>query len=310
MTKLNPTILLVDDVLSNLEILEDYLEGSGYHLASARDGIEAWTMLEREPNRFHAVLLDLMMPRMTGMEVLQRMKAHAILSEVPVIIQTAAASPSQISEGLAAGAHYYLTKPFEKADLLSILSTAVRDREAYLAVQSELTSTAGTLQLLHNGTFRFQTLEEARRLAALLAHAYPDPSRVVTGLLELLLNAVEHGNLGITYAEKSQFLEDGMLDDEIARRLKEPAYADRCASATFIRHGEALHLSVIDEGAGFDWRPFLHMDPNRVFDSHGRGIATAKLLSFDSLEYHGTGNHVETIVDATRRTAKLDNLAA
>lgn len=310
MTTLNTTVLLVDDVPANLEILEDYLEGSGYRLASARDGVDAWAMLERTPDQFHAVLLDLMMPRMTGMEVLQRMKAHPTLMHVPVIIQTAATSPTQVSEGLAAGAHYYLTKPFEKADLLSILRTAIRDREAYLAVQEELTSTAGTLQLLHNGTFRFQTLEEARKLAALLAHAYPDPSRVVTGLLELLLNAVEHGNLGITYHDKSQYLEDGTLDDEIARRLSNPTYANRHASATFIRHGNALHLSVIDEGAGFDWRPYLQMDPQRAFDSHGRGIATAKLLSFDSLEYHGAGNHVETIVSANQLPTQIDGLAA
>jgi len=304
------TLLLVDDIAANLDILEDYLEDSGYQLASARDGIEAWTMLEREPDRFHAVLLDLMMPGLTGMEVLQRMKAHPILTQVPVIIQTAATSPAQISEGLAAGAHYYLTKPFEKSDLLSILATAVRDREAYLAVQRELASSAATLQLLHNGTFRFQTLEEARQLAALLAHAYPDPSRVVTGLLELLLNAVEHGNLNISYHEKTRFLEEGTLDDEITRRLREPAYADRHASVTFIRHGDALHLSVIDEGAGFDWRPFLELHPQRAFHSHGRGIATARMLSFDRLEYHGTGNHVETVVTAHPQQAERARLAA
>lgn len=304
------TILLVDDNAANLEILEDYLGDSGYTLVSVRDGIEALEKLTCEPHRYHSVLLDLMMPRMTGMEVLQRMKAHPILMHVPVIIQTAAASPAEVTEGLAAGAHYYLTKPFEKIDLLAILTTAIRDRSAYVAVQEELESTAGTLQLLHNGTFRFQTLDEARRLAALLAHAYPDPSRVVTGLLELLLNAVEHGNLGITYNEKSHLLDIGQLDDEIARRLTEPAYADRCAVATFIRHGHDLHLSVIDEGSGFDWRPFLHLDPQRAFDTHGRGIATAKMVSFDSLQYHSVGNHVETIVRTNPHPATIDDLAA
>lgn len=310
MTNSPITVLLVDDHPANLEILEDYLEHSGYTLISACDGVEALEKLTLEPHRYHAVLLDLMMPRMTGMEVLQHMKAHPILMHVPVIIQTAAASPAEVTEGLAAGAHYYLTKPFEKVDLQAILTTAIRDRSAYLAVQEELESTAGTLQLLHNGTFRFQTLDEARRLAALLAHAYPDPSRVVTGLLELLLNAVEHGNLGITYDEKSHFLDIGQLDEEIARRLKEPPYADRCAVATFIRHGLDLYLSVIDEGFGFDWKPFLHLDPQRAFDTHGRGIATAKMVSFDSLEYHGAGNHVETIVHTSPHATTIDDLAA
>ena len=310
MTDSRITVLLVDDNAANLEILEGYLEQSGYALASARDGVEALEYLTREPHRYHAVLLDLMMPRMTGMEVLQHMKTHPVLRQVPVIIQTAAASPAEVTEGLAAGAHYYLTKPFERTDLLAILTTAVRDRSAYLAVQDELESTAGTLQLLQNGTFRFQTLDEARRLAALLAHAYPDPSRVVTGLLELLLNAVEHGNLGITYDEKSHLLEIGQLDEEVARRLQAPAYAGRCVVTTFSRHGHALHLSVIDEGSGFDWQPFLRLDPHRAFDTHGRGIATAKMVSFDSLEYRGAGNHVETVVIAPLHQAESPDLAA
>jgi len=301
------TVLLVEDNPANLEILHEYLEDTGYILVSAHDGVEALDYLMADPTRYHAVLLDLMMPRMTGMEVLRQMKGHPVLMHVPVIIQTAASSPDKVSEGLAAGAHYYLTKPFEKADLLSILSTAVRDRLAYVAVQDELANAARTLQLLHNGTFRFRTLDEARQLAALLAHAYPDPSRVVTGLLELLLNAVEHGNLGITYEDKSHLLEEARLDDEIERRLNDPVYAARHAVAMFIRHGDDLHLSVIDEGAGFDWRPFLHLDPQRAFDTHGRGIATARMLSFDSLEYHGIGNHVETIVRV--RPAVLDRAA-
>lgn len=301
------TVLLVEDNPANLEILHEYLEDTDYTLVSAHDGVEALDYLMADPTRYHAVLLDLMMPRMTGMEVLRQMKRHLVLMHVPVIIQTAASSPDKVSEGLAAGAHYYLTKPFEKADLLAILATAIRDRSAYVAVQEELTNTARTLQLLHNGTFRFRTLDEARQLAALLAHAYPDPSRVATGLLELLLNAVEHGNLGITYQEKSRLLEEARLDDEIERRLTDPSYAARHAVATFIRHGDDLHLSVIDEGDGFDWRPFLHLDPQRAFDTHGRGIATARMLSFDSLEYHGIGNHVETIVKT--QPATLDRAA-
>lgn len=290
------TVLLVEDNPANLEILHEYLEDSGYSLVSAHDGVEALNYLMADPTRYHAVLLDLMMPRMTGMEVLRQMKEHPILMHVPVIIQTAASSPDKVSEGLAAGAHYYLTKPFEKADLSAILTTAIRDRLAYQAVQEEVASTARTLQLLHNGTFRFRTMEEARELAALLAHAYPNPSRVVTGLLELLVNAVEHGNLGITYEDKSRLLEAGQLDDEIERRLDDPVYGARHGVATFIRHGDNIHLSVIDEGAGFDWTPFLKLDVQRAFDTHGRGIATARMVSFDSLEYHGTGNHVETIV--------------
>ena len=92
------TVLLVDDNAANLEILQDNLADSGYALVSACDGVEALEKLTCEPHRYHAVLLDLMMPRMTGMEVLQHVKAHPVLMHVPVIIQTAAASTASGAE--------------------------------------------------------------------------------------------------------------------------------------------------------------------------------------------------------------------
>ena len=162
-------------------------------------GGQAWESLQRDPDRFHAVLLDRMMPGMDGMEVLQNMKQHPILSQIPVIMQTAATTPQQTLEGLQAGAYYYLAKPFDQGTLLAIVDAAIRDRTSYLEVRGDLTRTTATMRLLNSATFTFRTPDEAKSLAMLLAHAYPDPHRVVTGILELTLNAVEHGNLNIGY---------------------------------------------------------------------------------------------------------------
>ena len=162
-------------------------------------GGQAWESLQRDPDRFHAVLLDRMMPGMDGMEVLQKMKQHPILSQIPVIMQTAATTPQQTLEGLQAGAYYYLAKPFDQGTLLAIVDAAIRDRSSYLEVRGDLTRTTATMRLLNSATFTFRTPDEAKSLAMLLAHAYPDPHRVVTGILELTLNAVEHGNLNIGY---------------------------------------------------------------------------------------------------------------
>ncbi len=52
----------------------------------------------------------------------------------------------------------------------------------------------------------------------------------------------------------------------------------------------AVHFTIHDEGRGFDWRPYLDMSPSRAFDTHGRGIAMSKLLSFDRLEFLDPGN--------------------
>ncbi len=116
------------------------------------------------------------------------------------------------------------------------------------------------------------------------------------GLSELMLNAVEHGNLGIDYGEKGRLIEDGNWQEEIERRLAEPSQVGRHASIEFRRESTHLSFTIRDQGAGFEWQRYLDLDPARAFDSHGRGIAMARHLAFASLEYQGTGNEVRVRV--------------
>jgi len=289
-------LLLVDDSPLNLKILLEFLPQPDYRCTTAQGGLQAWEMLEAQPDRFHAVLLDRIMPEMDGMEVLRKMKQHPVLNQIPVIMQTAASTHQQTLEGLQAGAYYYLAKPFEKATLQAIVDAAVRDHISYLEVRQDLRRTTTTMRLLDSGTFRFKTPEQAKNLAMLLAHAYPDANRVVTGILELTLNAIEHGNLNIGYQEKSRLIEEEQLDSEIERRLSDPLYSSREATAQFVRRPDTLSLHISDQGKGFEWRKYLNFDPDRAFDTHGRGIAMANKLSFDTIEYRGNGNQVITVL--------------
>jgi anti-sigma regulatory factor (Ser/Thr protein kinase) len=126
----------------------------------------------------------------------------------------------------------------------------------------------------------------------MLANACPDPERVVVGLSELIINAIEHGNLGITYEEKTRLNQDGEWLREVERRLQSEEYADKRVVVDFERGPLSIRIRIADEGAGFDWHGYVDPDPERAFDNHGRGIAMSKLLYFDSLEYHGKGNEV------------------
>jgi anti-sigma regulatory factor (Ser/Thr protein kinase) len=58
------------------------------------------------------------------------------------------------------------------------------------------------------------------------------------------------------------------------------------------RRGGEIEVTITDEGKGFDWNPFLDFDPDRAYDLNGRGIAMARMLGFESLEYQGAGNVV------------------
>ncbi|SFN87936.1 Histidine kinase-like ATPase domain-containing protein [Formivibrio citricus] len=287
-----PRVLVVDDEPFNLEILTEHLTDAGYQVVAARDGEEAWETLQHDGASFDAVLLDRMMPRMDGMEVLARIRQHPEFINLPVIMQTAIGAAENVREGLAAGAYYYLVKPYQRDMLVAIVGAAVGFRREKLRLESLVTEQAHACRMLINGDFRFRTLEEARRLTLLLSQASPNPKRVALGLSELLVNAVEHGNLEIDYSEKSRLLRQGRWQEEVERRLAEDCYSDRFVEVAFRREDGGVTITIIDQGEGFDWRPFLDFSPERAFDAHGRGISVARMLSFDSMEYHGSGNEV------------------
>jgi CheY-like chemotaxis protein/anti-sigma regulatory factor (Ser/Thr protein kinase) len=290
-------ILVVDDEPLNLEIIQEILDGSDYEVSTAEDGFAALERLEANPENFDVILLDRMMPRMDGLEVLARVKQHPILKHCPVILQTARAGKDEILEGLQAGAYYYLTKPFEENMLLSVVKTAARDRLHYKQLLQTQENNKKCLGLMQHGRFRFRTLAEAKALAAGLASSCPDPAKVVMGLSELMINAVEHGNLGITYDEKSRLNAEGKWEDEVNQRLEMEKYRDKSAEVHFARVHGGIEITIADQGDGFEWKQYLKMRPERAMDNHGRGIAMAGLLSFPRIEYRGKGNEVCVLVD-------------
>ena len=288
-----PHILIVDDEPFNVEIITELLEDEDcYQLSSAEDGQIAIDMLEATPDDFDIIILDRMMPNMNGMEVLNRIKNHDVLRHCPVIFQTAKTSQTDIAEGLEAGAHYYLTKPFAEKVLLSVIKTAVQERLFYKEVMSDLDRGKKVVPLIRNATFEFTTIDHARNLASLLSNAFPEPSIVIMGLTELMVNAVEHGNLGITYDEKSALNESGTWNEEISRRLTLDENSNKTVSVDFSSSSTTIEITISDQGSGFDWQSYMDFDPNRIMDNHGRGIAVANKLSFSNVSYRGKGNIV------------------
>jgi len=293
-----PHIFVVEDEELNRTIITEYFDEmpEEYVVETAEDGESAWQVLQKTPEKFDVILLDRMMPGMDGMELLSHVKAHPVLTHLPVIFQTALSSRADIAEGMKAGAHYYLTKPFEFDLLYSVVRTAVRDRKEYRRMTSELTEHYAAMSCLNNANLKFKTIEEAKKISIMLANACDNTEKVVLGLTELMINAVEHGNLEITYEEKGTLTDNGSLDDEILRRLLLEEYSSKVVDVSFVRKESSVEITIVDEGKGFDWKPFLTMSPERALDNHGRGIAMAALMSFDSLEYLGSGNTVKAIV--------------
>ena len=284
-------ILAVDDEALNLEILLEYFaDECALSLDTADGGEAAWALLQNPENDYKAILLDRMMPGLDGIGLLKRIKGDARLAGIPVIMQTAANSAAQIREGLETGAYYYLTKPYRRDNLLAIVQAALIDAEARDALRLQLHSHINSLQFLKQAEFSIRTVDEASQLASFIARACPNAEMVVMGISELLINAVEHGNLGLSYAEKSSLKRDDCWRPEIDRRAALATNIEKEVKLQFQRDERSITLRVIDQGNGFDWQSFLEIEPERAFDPNGRGIALARLLSFSTLIYEGGGN--------------------
>jgi CheY-like chemotaxis protein len=286
-----PKVLAVDDEEFNLDIMKQYMSRAGYEVIEAADGLIALQKLEENPD-VDVIVLDRMMPNMDGMAFLAHIKASQKFPDVPVIMQTAAAASEQVLQGINAGVYYYLTKPYDDEMLLAILKSALNDARAKKEMKDEVRGQRRMLGLMEQSVFRFRTLEDAKTLAYYIASCFPEPERVVFGLNELLINAVEHGNLGIAYAEKTRLILGGCWLQEVERRLAAPEYCEKAGRLTFNATKDEISVHIKDDGRGFDWNKYLELSPDRATDPHGRGIAASRITSFHSVTYLGAGNEV------------------
>jgi anti-sigma regulatory factor (Ser/Thr protein kinase) len=208
-------------------------------------------------------------------------------------MQTVLDRPEHVKEGIDAGAFYYLAKLTDPSLLLSIVKAAVSDFHQTKALLDKINESQNPFAHLVEGKFRFRTLNEGEYLALGIANACDAPDQVVA-ISELLNNAVEHGNLGITYDEKTKHIKEDTLYAEIERRLALPEYARKYVEIRFKKSRHQMTVLIKDQGRGFDFKKYLVLDESRVFHTHGRGIALAN--TFTDLQYLGTGNQVRMTI--------------
>ncbi len=118
-------ILIVDDEPINLQVLENLLTLEKFNVIRANDGFEALQAVE-SGLPFATILLDLMMPRMSGFEVCRKVREKYTPSDLPIIMLTAKNQVSDLVEGLMAGANDYVTKPFNKNELFARMKTHIQ----------------------------------------------------------------------------------------------------------------------------------------------------------------------------------------
>jgi len=111
-----PRVLIADDNETNVELLDSHLDGTGYEVRTAANGEETLAVArEWKPD---VILLDVMMPKLSGFEVCKRLRADPDLKGVGVLMVTALDQPTDVEKAIDAGTDDFLTKPINKAELL------------------------------------------------------------------------------------------------------------------------------------------------------------------------------------------------
>jgi len=261
----------------------------GFRALTARDGQEAVKVFRDQSPL--VVISDIRMPKMDGLAMLNEI--HKIDRSAPVILMTGQGNEQILLAALRGGATNFFKKPFDNDELINEVRRVVGFR----------------LEAERSSLFSPYIKEEAKSfvLPAGVSSYYPVlnqitlqlpclvPSEEVLnlkiGIEEMLTNAIEHGNLGITFEEKSQAIREGRLEQLVAERAAE---AERAGRRVFIASrltSDQFEVTIRDEGSGFDWRALPELIPENLLAFNGRGIFLTKIY-YDEVVYNEIGNEV------------------
>ncbi len=171
----NPLILIVDDVPENIQVLGSILREKDYEIAVATSGRQALDVVAtRLPD---LILLDVMMPEMDGFQVCKELKTSAETRNLPVIFLTARTETEYIVKGFELGAVDYVTKPFNKAELLARVNTNLELKKA----QKEI--------------IKLEQKNAVLAMAVTTSHEINQPLTILQGNFELFHNTLDKSNL-------------------------------------------------------------------------------------------------------------------
>ena len=169
---MKPKILIIDDEIHIVELIRFNLETSGYEVDIAYDGLDGY--LKIKENAPQLVLLDWMLPNISGIDVLKKIRDDKDLKNTPVIMLTAKNMEADKVEGLVGGADDYITKPFSVKELLARISSVLRryninsTREEEILIVKDITLDLIKHEVIKNGEKLDLTLKEFDLLKILL----------------------------------------------------------------------------------------------------------------------------------------------
>ena len=283
------TILVVDDESTMLDILRESLTQRGYLVHTAEDGVVALKILrDAQPD---LVLTDFMMSPMSGIELLRRIKAES--PETGVIIFTGYSTEETVIRALRAGASDYLKKPFDLDALDKVIQENLRIQEELGRTELDVAAVVREEKDLEfdNDPARLPGIVNQLTICAANHIGLARRRELSMALYEVILNAMEHGNLEITEREKSEHLAAGDYMALVQSRRDDPVKGSRRVFVKYRLDDSGLCYAVRDEGPGFEWRSWRERDRTTLSCAHGRGLMLAEYYA-DDLTFNTQGNEV------------------
>ncbi|MBN2520693.1 MAG: response regulator [Bacteroidales bacterium] len=279
-------VLIVEDDVIFRTFLKNSVKSFGYEYYEAENGAQGLEIFKAKMP--HLVISDVQMPEMDGIEMLRKIKE--IRSDAIVIITTFFDSEDLAIKALNAGANNYLKKPFRPKNLTQLL-------QKYYVISKSRTITRDIKNMVVQKEFELRFKSDIDIIPKIVDYLIKesdllDISGLELGLNEILTNSVEHGNLEISYEDKTKALEDDKISDLYYQRLSNPEYSNREVVVKYKMDKSHVEFEIIDQGNGFNWKNI----PDPIYEEnqggfHGRGIFLTR-FQFDELEYMGKGNKV------------------
>ena len=242
-----------------------------------------------ETKTFQVIVLNL---DETGLKNLVKLKRRSKTESVPVIMMDYESNHAKQLEAFKKGAFQIIQSENNKQQIKLIILSGLNSINNFHRLTLSIKDIQHSLTYLDQANFSFHTISEAQKLAQTLSFTCQESTKVAMGLTEILVNAVEHGNLELSYQDKTLHQANNTWQKELQKRQKLPKYKDKFVSVKVRRIDCMIEFTVMDQGKGFDFTKFMTIDPEKIDQSHGRGISIARLISFDQLEYESPGNKV------------------
>ena len=299
-------ILIVDDNTDLLDYLREFFVIYNYEVIVGENGAEGLELFNQY--RPELVITDMRLPDITGNLVVEGIRRMD--PQVPVIIITGFSDQTLIVDAMKNGAVDLLRKPFRSKDLKYLIN-----KVETLFRKKQVSRHAEFLRWEQRS---FQLVNDVHEVAPVVGLIFAnldflaeDPSFLKVGLQEILLNAIEHGNLELTYEAKQAILEQGGDYNAFLRdRAQEERFRKRVVDIVVLATPEYARIEIRDQGPGFDPNGIPDPeDPENFLRESGKGILLA-MNAWDRLQYNATGNQVTMIKMAPGAGVTVDEVLA